>query len=339
MLFKKIRSLSVLCLFFVLALSNSAFAQRDAGQFQILQARYGTSERNIDVTQRLKELTAADRSFKMGNENFATDPHPGQVKTLRIFARDDNGNERTFEYREGSYIDGTMFKAYASSARDYRNNGDWGMVHERDVYHPRDEGEYVILQARYGTSERNVDVTQTLKQLAKQDRSFRMGNDSFGIDPHVNRVKTLRIFARGPNGQTRTFEYSEGSWVDGAQFKAWGGGNWGQRDGYHGGWDSDNQASRNADRYSQNMPSRSSGLIILSAHYGAGSNRQSIDVTQILQSQVRDGSLEMKVENSAFGNRDPAPNVVKTLTVNYSVNGGQPQQIRVEENDWLELSR
>ena len=78
-----------------------------------------------------------------------------------------------------------------------------------------DQGQYQILQARYGTAERNVDVTQRLKELASRDVTFRMGNSTFGVDPDEGRVKTLRIYARGPNGQNRMFEYREGSVVDG----------------------------------------------------------------------------------------------------------------------------
>ena len=75
------------------------------------------------------------------------------------------------------------------------------------------------MQARYGTAESNVDVTQTLKDLARRDVTFRMGNRSFGIDPHPNRVKTLRIYAKGQRGETRVFEYREGSLVDGNLFR------------------------------------------------------------------------------------------------------------------------
>ena len=54
---------------------------------------------------------------------------------------------------------------------------------------------------------------------------------TFGIDPDPNRVKVLRIYARGPNGGEQMFEYREGSTVDGSQFRGWGRGDWGT-----GGW-------------------------------------------------------------------------------------------------------
>ena len=94
-----------------------------------------------------------------------------------------------------------------------------------------DDGQYVILSAQYGTNQRHVDVTNRLRELARQDATFRMGNSTFGVDPDPGHVKTLRIYARGPNGQERMFEYREGSVVDGNLFRGWGRGEWGQ-----GGW-------------------------------------------------------------------------------------------------------
>ncbi len=100
----------------------------------------------------------------------------------------------------------------------------------------RDEGQYVILSAQYGTAERHVDVTDRLRELARQDRPFRMGNSTFGVDPDHGRIKTLRIYARGPNGEERMFEYREGSTVDGREFRGWNRGDWG-RGGWSGSWE------------------------------------------------------------------------------------------------------
>jgi hypothetical protein len=92
-----------------------------------------------------------------------------------------------------------------------------------------DVGQYVILNAEYGTERNHVDVTNRLKELARSDRQFRMTNGTFGIDPDRGVVKTLRIYARGPDGRERMFEYVEGSIIDGAQFRSWGGGDWWRR--------------------------------------------------------------------------------------------------------------
>ncbi len=204
----------------------------DEGQYQILAARYGTLERNIDVTARLKELARRDITFRMGNSTFGDDPDPGRVKALRIYTRGRDGQSRMFEYREGSLIDGAQFTGWGQGQWGQEGwNGGWGEG-SRD----RDEGAYQILGARYGTRHRNVDVTNRLKELARADVTFHMGNSTFGIDPDRGRVKTLRIYARGRDGQVRMFEFVEGSVVDGSQFTGWGRGDW-AREGWNGGWE------------------------------------------------------------------------------------------------------
>jgi hypothetical protein len=215
---------------------EAQFSSNDSGQYVILSAQYGTSRRHVDVTERLKQLARQDRAFRMGNSSFGVDPDPGQDKTLRIYARGPNGQERMFEYREGSMVDGSQFRSWG---RGDWGNGGWSGNWEGGGYgggDNRDSGQYVILSAQYGTSRRHVDVTNRLKELARQDRSFRMGNSTFGIDPDKGEDKTLRIYARGPNGQERMFEYREGSTVDGSQFRSWGGGDWGNG-GWSGNWE------------------------------------------------------------------------------------------------------
>jgi hypothetical protein len=216
------------------ALVPVAFAQpRDGGEYRILQARYGTAQRNVDVTGRLQELARRDLQFRIENDTFGGDPDEGRVKTLRIFARAPNGQTQTFEYREGDVLDGSRFAGWSGGRwGDSNYRGGWG---DGRRGHRGDEGAYRIQQALYGTSRRNVDVTDRLRELARSDRSFRLTNELFGTDPAEGRVKTLRIFTRGPGGTSKTFEYREGSVIDGAQFAGWGRGDWGQ-DGRRGGW-------------------------------------------------------------------------------------------------------
>lgn len=325
------------------SMMSAAFAHKDDGEYQILQARYGTAERNVDVTQTLKELASRDRTFRMGNDSFGIDPHPNRIKTLRIYARSERGESRTFEYREGSLIDGSLFKGW--------DGGNWG---RSDDYHGawedrgstmsnqdnRDDGEYLILGARYGTEERNVDVTDRLRELARKDNNFRMGNRSFGIDPHPNRVKTLRIYARGNRGDVRTFEYTEGSVIDGALFKSWGRGKWGKRGDYKGGWGNGNGNERSqGNRRSEdvrNEVGQTAQLNIVTAYYGTESRK--VDVSRAVRAYVRDGRLELKVENDSLGG-DPMPGVAKALWVTYSINGGRSQTVRAEERGWVSLPR
>nr|WP_320133700.1 hypothetical protein [uncultured Holophaga sp.] len=216
-----------LCLFFPV-LASAQHPGRDSGEYLILSAHYGTERQYMDVVQRLRELARQDRRFQVRNELFGADPALNVVKSLRILARDPMGRERVFEYREGSWVDGSQFLGW--------DRGDWGP--EADRGRRGDEGEFVILTAQYGTAPRHVDVTERLRELARADRPFRADNRSFGVDPHRGRVKTLRIFARGPNGKERMFEFREGSLVDGSMFRGWRRGDWGHgKDRWSGRWD------------------------------------------------------------------------------------------------------
>jgi hypothetical protein len=229
----RIRPLILLVLALLVPRPMAAAMQevRDAGEFVILSAQYGTERHHVDVTHRLREEAKRDRSFRTSNATFGVDPDPGVVKTLRIFAKGPGGREHMFEYREGGIVDGSMFRGWDrgewSSGSD-RWSGRWNV----------DEGEFLILSASYGTERKHVDVTDRLKDLARKDRVFRMGNSSFGVDPDYGKVKVLRIYARVPNGRVQMFEYLEGSVVDGSRFRGWGRGEWGQaRDRWRGHWD------------------------------------------------------------------------------------------------------
>ena len=208
----------------------------DAGQYLILSAQYGTERNHVDVTNRLKELAQRDRVFRMGNSTFGVDPDHGSIKALRIYARGADGRERMFEYREGGTVDGSQFRGWdrgdwgqegwSGRWEGGRNNGDNYNDSRYNTDDARDAGQYLILSAQYGTKNRHVDVTDRLRELARQDRTFRMNNNTFGVDPDRGRTKALRIYTRGPDGRERKFEYREGSTVDGSQFSSWGGGEW-----------------------------------------------------------------------------------------------------------------
>jgi hypothetical protein len=304
-------------------------ASRDEGQYEILQARYGTARNNVDVTSRLRDLARQDRTFRMGNSTFGVDPDRGAVKTLRIYARGRNGENRTFEYMEGSTVDGSIFTGWAGGhwGRNARNGG-WGDDRRGDDRSGSggDQGEYEILHARYGTARNNVDVTNRLRELARQDRSFRMGNSTFGVDPDPGALKSLRIYTRDRNGRNRMFEYTEGSTVDGSTFTGWSGGNWG-RGGWNGGWGESNGGNGGG------RPGIG-GLSIVSATYGAG--RQRRDVTGRLQSLIRDGRLSMTVDNAVLGG-DPAPNLPKSLFVTFTNGRGRQQEVQINEGERLNI--
>jgi hypothetical protein len=272
MRFRKSLKLSLLLVPFLIA---PGLAQ----QYQILRADYGAGNQRIDVTQKLQQIAASNRTFRLGNSTFGVDPAPGVVKSLRIFTRDSRGGTRTFEYREGNTVDGALFTGWSG--------GGWpgAGFPGPGIKPPGPAEQYQIVRADYGAGNRWVDVTHKLRMIANSNQTFKMGNSTFGVDPAPGQVKTLRIFGRNSRGQNRTFEYRENSLVDGALFTGWSGGNWG------GGPVNQYQITR--------------------ADYGAGNRR--VDVTQRLQ-QIAASNQTFKMGNSTFG-MDPAPGQVKTLRI------------------------
>jgi len=162
--------------------------------------------------------------------------------------------------------------------------------------HPgHDAGEYGIISAQYGTERHHVDVTQRLRECAKRDQLFRVGNDTFGVDPDRGKGKTLRIYARGPRGREEVFEYREGGVVDGARFRGWNRGEWeNPRERWSGRWNGDEGE-----------------FLILRALYGT--ERHHVDVTQRLRElAVRDRVFP--ANNGTFGG-DPDRGKKKTLRI------------------------
>lgn len=294
------------------AVARPALADDD-GEFIILHARYGTENAHVDVTGRLRELAREDRRFRLTNELFGVDPDPGRTKTLRLFVRDRQGQERTFEYRERDWVDGGQFIGWG--------HGNWGDGGARNWQNNRgerrDDGEYVILYATYGAGGRDVDVTDRLRELARRDVQLRLTNDLFGVDPYPGQTKILRIVTRDRTGQQRTFDYREYQTVDGHQFVGWGGGDWG----------------RGSDR-GPVRPTHGGRFVIESASYG--SEGRWVDVTQAVRAQVRGNRLDLQVRNEAFG-VDPAPGDRKVLSVTYRIGNEPSNTVRVLERDTMRL--
>ena len=218
----------LLTLIFLPGIVLAQYGPNDSGQFVIQSAQYGTARRHIDVTQRLKQIASRDRTFRMGNSTFGTDPDPGQVKTLRIYARVQMATTACLSIVKAAQSMAPCSEAgVAAIGAAADGTADGTERPGRPGNGPGDSGQFVIQSAQYGTARRHIDVTNRLKELARQDRTFRMGNSTFGTDPDPGRVKTLRIYARGPQGRERMFEYREGSVVDGSQFRGWGSGDWG----------------------------------------------------------------------------------------------------------------
>lgn len=302
---------SWLLLAFTLLLSSTAWAQRDDGPYQIQQAVYGTDQSSIDVTDRLRQLAARDQRFRLTNDLFNADPAPGQRKTLRIFAHGPDGQPRTFDYIEYSWVDGAQFSGWSRGrwGRDAASPG-W----QSDGYGNADRGPEDILQATYGTQESRFDVTQRIRQLVRGHQRFQLNNDLFNGDPAPGQRKTLQIHMGGYGGQPQVLEFAEGSWIDGSRLTGASPGQW------------DQGGRRNDDGYGR--------VNVQRALYGDGYRQ--VDITARLRSQVRDGRLEVPVDNQLAG-IDPAPGARKRLTVEFSLGNGPVQQTTAQEGQWLRL--
>jgi hypothetical protein len=137
-------------------------------------------------------------------------------------------------------------------------------------------------------------------------------------DPRNNRgVAVVRIedFQGGREGYTFELEWRGSSNADNNR-----------------GYDGDRGRQGDRDREKWN-PRESSGLKILNAFYGAGS--QTRDVTSSLRRWVRHDQLEIKVDNETL-EMDPAPNRRKELRVTYEYEG-RNRTINVWEGDFCKI--
>lgn len=218
------------------------FAAADTGEYLILHAEYGNEYNHVNVTPRLKDLARRDRPFRISDESMQADPARGQAKMLRVYARGPNGQERTFDFPDNSVFDGSQFRSFGRGDwGDDRWSGGWNGNGPGPGAGPGaggDSGQFLILSAQYGSRRRHIDVTNQLKQMAARDIRVRIDYRTFGTDPDVGHAKVLRIFARGPKGRERMFEYQDNSIIDGSQFRGWGRGEWaGPNDRWSGRWD------------------------------------------------------------------------------------------------------
>jgi len=74
----------------------------------------------------------------------------------------------------------------------------------------------------------------------------------------------------------------------------------------------------------------STGLKILNATYGTSS--KNVDVTAIVSSNIKDGSINLIVTPDSLGIPDPAPGSTKTLNVSYSINNGKANTQSIQDN-------
>lgn len=295
-----------------LLLAGIAVAQ-DAGQFLILNAQYGNERNHADVTNRLKDLARRDLTFRVSHDSMAVDPDEGHSKMLRVFARGPNGDERYFDFPDGSIFDGGQFRAWGRA--------DWGDEHWNGGWQGRTNhngGQYLILTAQYGNEYHHVDVTGQLKQMARENVTFRLDYRTFGVDPAEGQAKVLRIFAREPDGDEKMFEYADNSSIDGSIFRGWGGGEWGAG-GWSGNWNGGGRGDAGM-------------FLILSAQYG--NERHHVDVTNHLKQMAR-ADIRVRLDYRTFG-VDPDEGHAKVLRIYARGPNGRERMFEYRDNSIID---
>jgi len=293
-------------LVFVLIASQTASPQYPGVMpgpgWQVIRAQWGSGNRQVDVTARVRVLLSGNGMVQVNNQNMGSDPAVGADKTLVIEARNYQGQTRRFTFREGSAVDASQFYNYGGGVG--ANPG----------------GGWQVMFADWGSGNRRQVVTDRVRAMLSGNGMVKVSNQNIGVDPAPGANKTLRVSARDAAGQVRQFTYAEGSNIDASQFYNYGGRPPGPpmgippgpppNPGYGGG-----------------------NLQIVRAYYGL--NNRTNDVSQLLRSQVRNNTLVIQVNNQNMGG-DPAPGGDKVLTVIYRVNGRE-QSTTVKEGNTLRI--
>jgi hypothetical protein len=156
---------------------------------QVMQADWGSGNRRMDVTTRVRALLSGNGMVKVNNANLGGDPAVGADKVLRIYARDMQGQVRQLSYKEGSNIDASQF---------YNYGGGGG-------------GDLQIVRAYYGLNNRTNDVTQLLRgRLQNRSLVIQVNNNNMGGDPAVGGDKVLTVIYRY-QGREQTSTVKEGN--------------------------------------------------------------------------------------------------------------------------------
>jgi len=195
----------------------------------------------------------------------------------------------------------------------------------------QEEG-WQIIRADYGFRAQRSDVTDILRDLISRggvNGRVAVNNQTMGGDPAIGRDKSLRIFARSRRNEEREFDVHEGGFIDARMFVI-----------LKDDWDEraparDERARDDRDRSDRSRDDHDRGdardLAIIRAFYGV--QGRTANVTEQLRSLVREGALEVNVNNANFGG-DPAIGADKVLIVIYRYRG-QEQATAVREGNRL----
>jgi hypothetical protein len=170
---------------------------------QVMQADWGSGNRRIDVTNRVRSMLSGDGMVKVNNANLGGDPAVGADKFLRISARDMQGQVRQLSYKEGAFIDASQFYNYGGGGYP-GNPGNPGIP-------GGGYGDLQIMRAYYGLNNRTNDVTQLLRNMVQNGAlAVQVNNNNMGGDPAVGGDKVLTVIYRY-QGREQTATVKEGN--------------------------------------------------------------------------------------------------------------------------------
>jgi hypothetical protein len=292
-------ALTLVLLFSTSVRSQNQTAVMPGPGWQVIKADWGSGNRWLDVTNRVRVLLSGNGMVQVTNSNLGGDPAQGTVKVLRIQARNSRAQSRQFTFNENDSIDASQFYNYGGGTGGGNGSG------------------LQVMQADWGSGNRRMDVTTRVSALLSGNGMVKVNNANLGGDPAVGADKVLRIYARDMQGQVRELSYKEGSNIDASQFYNYGGSGgypgYPANPGYPGGGGGD--------------------LQIVRAYYGL--NNRTNDVTQLLRGRMQNGSLVIQVNNNNMGG-DPAVGGDKVLTVIYRYQGRE-QTSTVKEGNTLRI--
>src|SRR5215467_9855448 len=130
--------------------------------WQVMRAQWGSGNRRMDVTRRLRVLLSGNGMVQVNNQNMGGDPAVGASKTLVIEARNFQGQRRRFTFREGSAIDASQFYNYGGGSGANPGPG------------------WQVMFADWGSGNRRVVVTDRVRRMLSGRGMVRVNNQNLG---------------------------------------------------------------------------------------------------------------------------------------------------------------
>jgi len=220
-------------------------AAAQSGEWQVVRAVYGFRSQQVDVTDVVRRLLWDGRESgraAVNNQTMGGDPAVGADKTLRIIAENPRHERQEFEYREGAWIDVTLFSLRDNSRggdgrRDDDRPRDNDRIRDRDGDGRRDDvslrerddrdrdrkrddddrarhlatERLQIVRGYWGAQGQMINITDKLQAMVREGVLYvHVDNGSLGGDPAIGRDKVL-IVVYTANGKEQAASTKEGN--------------------------------------------------------------------------------------------------------------------------------